>query len=363
MANRQELHQHTFVHFSSPTCLLGYVYLSCAYLLLQKFKPVAHVSCKVYSLQAQISDLPERLNGFTCIFNNKFHNAIVLCSLILSSFFVWFSFEFPHFHTVTLACHRSTIHLHLICFPPFLSIGFAQHPWTEPDTVPIWTLFVFGYFVLATIVGISEYIFARRIRNVSQKRSLLTALRFALGLWTSTMLATMLVENGKNFVGRLRPSFAERCLGRGAVPPTQASDLLRVITEDSECIAGGAWEGRRSFPSGHASLSVGMGVYFQMWTMRVAARGACHGGLKALSIYVLGIIIFAWGLWVAASRVVDNAHHVSDVAVGAAIGGWLAAVHFQMVANETDRLEMQERDLQASGIDDHHHHHHHHHAG
>lgn len=191
--------------------------------------------------------------------------------------------------------------------------------------------------MLAPLIFLGE----RRLalaRGATPRRARLTALRFALGVLTASMLAVCLVEFAKGYVGRLRPNFAERCLGRAATPPRAAP----VVLSDAGCVPGhAAWDGRRSFPSGHSALAAGLAAYGQLWLVR--ARAGPLG-------YVAGYLVLAAGLAVGASRVVDNAHHVSDVVAGALIGVWISAVHFWMVDRETAAVEAAERQAAADGV-------------
>lgn len=199
--------------------------------------------------------------------------------------------------------------------------------WNRVQSVPISLVFIAGYGVLAPLIFLGE----RRLavaRGASPRRARLTAARFALGVLTATMLSVCLVEFGKGYVGRLRPNFAERCLGRAGAPPDSAP---AAVLSDAGCAPGhAAWDGRRSFPSGHSALAAGLGAYAQLWLVR--ARAGVLG-------YLAGFVLLAAGFAVGASRVVDNAHHVSDVVAGALVGAWISAVHFWMVERETEAAE------------------------
>lgn len=220
--------------------------------------------------------------------------------------------------------------------------------------MPIWTVFVTGYVMFACIIYFGEYELATRVRKVPARRAKTTALRFAFGVWSSTMIAVMIVEYGKNYVGRLRPNFGHRCLGADMFPILDAGQLARVVSGDDGCrVEGGGgggggdlvWDGRRSFPSGHAALSCGIGVYAFLWSLRAsdALDAHCHTMATACGSayvpYFAGIGALMYGFYVAASRVVDNAHHVSDVVGGACIGVLTATAHFSRVERATRRAE------------------------
>lgn len=157
----------------------------------------------------------------------------------------------------------------------------------------------------------------------------------ALGLPSATMIAVLIVEIGKGYVGRLRPSFATLCM---AGEPRSDWLSLPAVLSDAACPMGekGALhDARRSFPSGHAALAVCGAAYFQLCLMRALPR--VEGALRRMALYAVGWGATIWAGYVSASRVMDNAHHVSDVAVGIIVGLWTARVHFSFVAGEIDR--------------------------
>lgn len=196
------------------------------------------------------------------------------------------------------------------------------------DTIHTGVVFVIHYFVLAPLIFLIE----RAARSPS-----LVPARLALGMLSCTMVAILLVELGKGYVGRLRPSFAGLCLGES---PSADWTSLPSILSDAACPTadkGALHDARRSFPSGHAALGVCGAAYFQMCVLRAAPRFS--GKLRRLGLYILGWAAMAFGLWVAASRVFDNAHHVGDVAVGSVIGLWAAVIHFWFVTSEISRAK------------------------
>lgn len=196
------------------------------------------------------------------------------------------------------------------------------------DTIHTGAVFVILYFVFAPLIFLIE----RTARSPS-----LVPARLALGMLSCTMVAILLVEMGKGYVGRLRPSFASLCLGES--PSTDWTSLPAFLS-DAACPTtdkGALHDARRSFPSGHAALGICGAAYFQMCILRVAPRFS--GKLSRLALYTLGWAAIFFGSWVAASRVFDNAHHVGDVAVGSIIGLWAAVIHFWFVTSEISRAK------------------------
>lgn len=182
--------------------------------------------------------------------------------------------------------------------------------------------------------------------GVLHTRARRSALRIALGLLTSTMLTILVVELGKGYVGALRPSFARVCLSP-AEPPFPSDAVPRqVYRANRDCPTDAPHkleDARRSFPSGHAALAVGGATYAQLVLLRYA-RAAHISEHAAIAVLLLGASWALFAAWVSASRIMDNAHHVADVAVGAVLGLWGAVVHFWFVVGRNERAE--QRDLQ-----------------
>lgn len=165
-------------------------------------------------------------------------------------------------------------------------------------------------------------------RRLSDRRRLLTSMRFALGALTSTMINLVFVEAGKNYVGFPRPSFARTCVGEAAFQALSGD----ALTPKSLACTNHTFEGQRSFPSGHASLAVGMGFYAQLYLLRVARARPL---LAIFSYLPMGAALF-----VVASRIVDNAHHPADAVAGALLGMWPVFTHFWYVSREVQLKEM-----------------------
>lgn len=243
----------------------------------------------------------------------------------------------PHLSTLLLD-HHLLIFLLTTLFTGFVSLILSSSQTVRPffpqdaslwhvhthDTIPTALVFVFHYFLLTPLI--------HRIALLAKLPSPAT---LALGMPSATMLAVLIVEMGKGFVGRLRPSFATLCLGEPAHP---AWTSLPPILSDLSCPTldkAALHDARRSFPSGHAALAVCGAAYFQLCLLRAAPR--IEGRWRRLTLYALGWVAMVAAAWVAASRVFDNAHHVGDVAVGSLIGLWTAGVHFWFVVGEIER--------------------------
>lgn len=122
---------------------------------------------------------------------------------------------------------------------------------------------------------------------------------FFLGLGTTLLLTDFI----KYYVGRLRPNFYDIC--------GFDDETLSCTAEENR-----QNEGRKSFPSGHSSLSMVGCMYvslFLMYKMKLAEK-------PTFLRFSVGLAPTSLALWVAASRLVDNWHHPSDVLAGCLIG-------------------------------------------
>ena len=147
------------------------------------------------------------------------------------------------------------------------------------------------------------------------------AAAFVRGLVMSASVAEGLCAGLlKRYVGRARPHFFPRCGWDGA-----------VCTAPLES---GAFQ---SFPSGHATLAfstLGFCSLYLLGLCRPAVprpvqipRTGLHIDLRDLLV-LLATAPGSFAAFVAASRTVDHAHHVSDVLAGAALGSFWAAVFY-----------------------------------
>lgn len=209
-------------------------------------------------------------------------------------------------------------------FPSDASLWYVH----RKDTFPTYLLFILHYFILFPI-----------LLHLNPSPSP----RLPLNIFPATAFAIFFIEVLKGYVGRLRPSFASYCLSN---PLPSASDLLLLpaITSNSECTMKDAHElfdARRSFPSGHAALAVCGAAYFQFCIIKFTSS---WGDLKRTVAYACSWLVMMLAGWVAASRITDNAHHVSDVAFGSLLGFITASVHFAYVVWSENEYTDEKRD-------------------
>lgn len=151
--------------------------------------------------------------------------------------------------------------------------------------------------------------------------SAMCTLLFAIGL------SEFAVQFLKLYIGRLRPNFYAVC-------GFDVETLACTSSEDYQR------EGRMSFPSGHSSLSftsmmvltlyfLGRLGYSNWHSANGDSRGPCGSGLgKVLYMACLSPLVLA--SWIAASRIVDNWHHPSDVIAGTLFGIICALISYHL---------------------------------
>lgn len=155
-----------------------------------------------------------------------------------------------------------------ISYPPAAKRGFGP-------TVPAWAaIFVPLLMGIATLV-VGEFYYSK-----SQHHSLTDAIAvnvyFLLDLAQAVGLCMLITEATKVAVGRYRPDFLARCLPEdpGTVVLEYGNNTLGWYPCSDEYSQDTIQDGRQSFPSGHASFSMTLGMYaagymIWCWNMRV----------------------------------------------------------------------------------------------
>ncbi|KAL2920074.1 hypothetical protein HK105_200140 [Polyrhizophydium stewartii] len=134
----------------------------------------------------------------------------------------------------------------------------------------------------------------------------------ALGLLLAVLLTSLITDVVKAWAGRLRPDFLARC---------QWSAQLQACTGDRAVVE----EGRRSFPSGHASASAAGMTVLAVFLGTVTARFVDCTALAStrasrawrVAVPALPLLLAAF---VGISRTQQYVHHPTDVIAGAALG-------------------------------------------
>jgi diacylglycerol diphosphate phosphatase/phosphatidate phosphatase len=173
------------------------------------------------------------------------------------------------------------------------SIGY---PYTEQETVPTYALLLIAIALPLVCILIVSFLQPRIRRDPY----------FAImGLIICVLLTGVITNIIKNSGGRLRPDFLARCQWNG----TDCTGDPKVIKD-----------GRKSFPSGHASMSAAGLAYLAFYFGGKMMMFDGHGRYWKVAIFfvpMLGAIL------VALSRVSDYRHHPTDV-----LAGWLLGLFF-----------------------------------
>jgi len=159
------------------------------------------------------------------------------------------------------------------------------------------------------------------------------SLSVSLGL----LLNGVVTDCIKLAVGRPRPDFMARCHpdGGGRLPPCTGS-------------ARDVMQGRKSFPSGHASFSCCLAVFVTLYLAGKLGTFTERGRRQSYKLLVLLPLLVA--VLIAASRTCDYHHHWQDVLAGGALGAvwaWVAYHHFYPSVTAV----LSERPLCVAGVD------------
>ena len=224
----------------------------------------------------------------------------------------------------------------------------VSFPHKGEQTFPTWTLPFLGVIIP---VGIILAASLARINSVARSRA--ETKRAIVGLLLAVTLGFAVTNALKNSVGAFRPDFRARCWPNGAKTAWEAPGIPKCASNhDARLVS----EGRKSFPSGHASVAFS-GLAFA--SAVVAERLAVFGGsadsaaknIQPAPAWRLAAAAapVALALTVSVSRVTDYMHHVEDVVGGGVIGlaaaraAWAAKRPFRRGGDEASPESRREK--------------------
>eukprot|EP01062_Namystynia_karyoxenos_P035417 TRINITY_DN2594_c3_g1_i1.p2 TRINITY_DN2594_c3_g1~~TRINITY_DN2594_c3_g1_i1.p2 ORF type:complete len:350 (+),score=75.19 TRINITY_DN2594_c3_g1_i1:97-1050(+) len=159
------------------------------------------------------------------------------------------------------------------------------------------------------------------------------------GIAISTVV--MWTNWGKNFVGRLRPCFYDRCDVEPFTTDLSSAPFCRASKSVTDAES-------KSFPSGHASYSMTVSVFCATYLFAKARRlfrarpdsavlpgrlGCGSWGavsLEPLWQWLAVVPLIGCAVFISASRVTDNRHFVSDVVAGDLLGAGAAVWAYRL---------------------------------
>lgn len=189
-----------------------------------------------------------------------------------------------------------------------------SYPYAVHQRVSDWQLFLYSLLVpFFTILLIWVLLADKRHRWYLLYISLLGLLL----AWFSTCLLTNFI---KNWIGRLRPDFLDRCQPKPNLPINTLLSASEACTAENKNIL---LEGFRTTPSGHSSESfAGLG-YLYLWLCGQLLTEHVQAGFWRKYVAMLPLL---GASLIALSRTQDYRHHFIDVIIGSLLGYIIA--HF-----------------------------------
>ncbi|POM72727.1 Hypothetical protein PHPALM_10519 [Phytophthora palmivora] len=189
------------------------------------------------------------------------------------------------------------------------------------NLVPMWLALVLGIGLPAGINLAVNFVLPKfcQVRVIAHDTR-----DFLLSLFQSIAFASLFTQFTKNITGRFRPSFYDMCKWNYDV----VWDGVANLCTD----AAGEKEGRKSFPSGHASCSWATMLTLTLYLvgrfrLNTPSGSKFQRGRKtmALAFCCLPLLL---AVWICVTRSTDNWHHYSDILGGSVIGAGAAIAAF-----------------------------------
>ncbi|CCD24059.1 bifunctional diacylglycerol diphosphate phosphatase/phosphatidate phosphatase NDAI_0C03990 [Naumovozyma dairenensis CBS 421] len=144
-----------------------------------------------------------------------------------------------------------------------------------------------------------------------------------LGLFLAWFATSLFTNFIKNWIGRLRPDFLDRCQPKPGLPVDMLFTASEVCTTDNKEIL---LDGFRTTPSGHSSESfAGLG-YLYLWTCGQLLTENKEMGYWRKLVALLPLL---GASLIALSRTQDYRHHFVDVLLGSIFGYVVAYFNYR----------------------------------
>ncbi|EFJ45722.1 hypothetical protein VOLCADRAFT_82105 [Volvox carteri f. nagariensis] len=181
----------------------------------------------------------------------------------------------------------------------------------KQNTVPSWSVPVYALVGPLVLMLVARFVQQRPWRELARLWAALCLAFFLTGAITNCL---------KLPVGRLRPNFVRTCWPNGTRVFTREDEWGGYAVCDPSVPTSDLEEIRKSWPSGHSSLSaagLGFTSLYLLGQLRPFSRGTCLGRLWRLLVALLPSF---GAVAVGVTRVLDYWHFTSDVLTGLAIG-------------------------------------------
>lgn len=199
-----------------------------------------------------------------------------------------------------------------------LSDPTLQHPFATTERVTDNQLYMLSCFLPMTIILLITNF--RRSNNVNSSNIHILQISL-LGLFVSLSINAVVTDILKNWIGRPRPDFLARC------EPTSTTPMNTYIGIEVCTAPLGQmylFDGGKSTPSGHASLSFAGLFYFYLWVLdQFKLRKDSY-----LWQHIIAFIPIVLASYIGLSRTQDYRHHFFDIFLGSGIGISVASVTY-----------------------------------
>lgn len=204
------------------------------------------------------------------------------------------------------------------------SIALPYHNDSVPSYVLLTVVFVVPFILIVTVEAL-HYIAGKLLDRSSDQwtaRNYFTLLYKIYGIYIFGLVITMTItELGKFTIGRLRPHFLSVCQPNrttlNCTDNTAGGMYYRYVTEDV-CTTDNTvmlTEARKSFPSGHSSMS----FFFAVFSVFYLQSRMTYSFSRLLKPCLQTLLVSS-AVYISLSRISDYMHHWSDVFVGALVG-------------------------------------------